>query len=169
MFCESGITDLVGILENYNVTMNFKHCTNFNYIAQNSKITHFPNIDFNRNARPLGSAFSNAQKLVSVSFSNIHTNSTWDRAFEGCYALTDISFGGVIGNSISLSSSPLNKESITSLINALSSTSTSRTATLKKTAVNSAFETAEGLKDGSTSQEWLELIGTKSNWTISLV
>lgn len=63
----------------------------------------------------------------------------------------------------------LSKPSITSIINCLSTTTSGLTVTLSKTAVNNAFETSEGVADGSTSQEWLNLVATKTNWTISLV
>ena len=66
-------------------------------------------------------------------------------------------------------STELSKESIISIINALSDTTTALTVTLSKTAVNNAFETAKGNADGSTSEEWAALIATKQNWTISLV
>ena len=55
------------------------------------------------------------------------------------------------------------------VITALSSTATGKTLTLKKTAVENAFETSEGAADGSTSDEWTTLLGAKTNWTISLV
>lgn len=62
----------------------------------------------------------------------------------------------------------LNKKSIISIINALSGTTSGISVTLNRNAVNKAFETSSGANDGSTSQEWLNLIATKSNWTISL-
>lgn len=62
----------------------------------------------------------------------------------------------------------LNKKSITSIINALSLTTTNLTISLSKESVNRAFETTKGALDGSTSSEWASLIETKSNWTISL-
>ena len=55
------------------------------------------------------------------------------------------------------------------VIAALKSDATGKTLTLKKTAVENAFETSEGAADGSTSDEWTTLLGTKTNWTISLV
>lgn len=76
-----------------------------------------------------------------------------------------ISFGGFDIHD----SKQLTKSSITSIINALSSTTTGLTVTISLTAVNTAFETSEGLADGSTSEEWLALAATKSNWTISLI
>ena len=98
--------------------------------------------------------------------SQIYTN-----AFIGCVNLTNIVIDGTIGgNDFSVKDSPLlSKASITSIVNALSTTTTDLTVTLSLTAVNNAFETSTGLADGLTSQEWLDLVATKSNWTISLV
>ena len=58
-------------------------------------------------------------------------------------------------------STKLNKESITSVINRLSSGANGLTVTLSLTAVNNAFE---GGRDGT---EWQTLIATKPNWTIA--
>lgn len=86
-------------------------------------------------------------------------------------AMTTIRFtdDSVIAASISFNHSPLTKESITNIINTLSLNVTGCTVTFKKSAVDTAFETAEGLGDGSTSAEWLALIATKPNWTVTLV
>ena len=56
-------------------------------------------------------------------------------------------------------STSLNKTSITSIINALSTTATGKSVTLSKAAVNKAF----------TTDEWKALTDTRTNWTISLV
>ncbi len=66
----------------------------------------------------------------------------------------------------------LTKASIEGIINALSADASAKTLTLPKTAVDNAFETATGAKDGSTSAEWDALGGTSrpcQNWTVSLV
>lgn len=62
----------------------------------------------------------------------------------------------------------LTHDSIVNIVNAFSSALTGLTVTLSLTAVNNAFETASGLADGSTSEEWLALVATKPNVTISL-
>lgn len=90
-------------------------------------------------------------------------------AFDGLSALTEITFGGTIYMSISFAKSPLIKASIISAMSHLADDVSGMTATFSKTAVDTAFETEEGLADGSTSTEWATLIATKSNWTISLV
>jgi hypothetical protein len=60
-------------------------------------------------------------------------------------------------------STKLSKASITSVVNALSSTTSGLSVTFSKTAVNNAFS------GGSTGAEWTALANTKSNWTINLV
>ena len=65
---------------------------------------------------------------------------------------------GVISHSISFEILTLSKENIKSIINALSSTATDQTITLKRCA-----------KELFTDEEWAELIATKPNWTFSLV
>ncbi len=107
-------------------------------------------------------------RKIILQTNNMSSN-CFSNAFYGCSSLENIVFEGEIRYSISFAQSPLTKESIISIVNALSSTTTGLTATFNKTAVNTAFETSEGAADGSTSEEWLNLIATKSNWTITLV
>jgi hypothetical protein len=83
---------------------------------------------------------------------------------------------GTIGqNGFSLKAPKLSHESIVSIVNALSSTTTNLSITLSLNAVNKAFETSEGANDGSTSAEWLSLIAPKTDttqqyyWIISLI
>ena len=91
--------------------------------------------------------------------------------FTNCFQLQNLTIEGIIGqNGFNVQwSTKLSKASITSIINALSETTSGLTVTLSKTAVNNAFETSAGAADGSTSEEWTTLEGTKTNWTISLV
>lgn len=87
-------------------------------------------------------------------------STTFPHAFDRCPALENITIEGTIGNDISFSDSALlTKSSITSVINALSDTEVGKTATFSQVAKESAF----------TAEEWATLIGTKPNWTISLV
>lgn len=76
-----------------------------------------------------------------------------------CAELVNVTFEGVIGANMDVkASTKLSKASITSIINALSSSASGLTLTLSKTAKEAAF----------TADEWSTLIATKSNWTISL-
>lgn len=76
-----------------------------------------------------------------------------------CSVLTDLIFtdDSIIAVSISLKDSPLNKTSITSVVNALSATATGKTATFKQTAIDAAF----------TTEEWETLKATKPNWAFA--
>lgn len=85
-------------------------------------------------------------------------------AFGYCSQLTNLTFatGSTIAASINLQwSTNLDKESLISVINALSTTTSGLTVTLSQTAVETAF-------GSTTSSEWTTLIGTRSNWTIAL-
>ena len=104
--------------------------------------------------------FDNSGALVTiseliVSESTVFTTTT----FRWCGRLANLKITGTVGTTLNLQYSPLSKASIESVINALSDTVEGKTLTLKATAKTAAF----------TDDEWAALIGTKPNWTISLV
>lgn len=101
------------------------------------------------------------------------SDKTYDSSFIGCINLKHLRWiDSEIGQQprvFDLSACTLlEAESIRNTISVLSDTASGSTIKFSLTAVNNAFETAEGLADGSTSAEWLDLIATKPNWTISL-
>jgi hypothetical protein len=108
-----------------------------------------------------GSTFENCRKLKRIAKMTVEETSTYSGTFIRCEALEELTIAGTIGrNGFDVHwSTKLNKASITSIINALSTTTSGLTVTLSKTAVNNAF----------TTDEWNALIDTKKNWTISLV
>jgi hypothetical protein len=83
--------------------------------------------------------------------------------FRSSGELIDVVFEGRIatGNLNMSGCTKLSKASIYSVVNALSTTTSGLTVTLSKTAVTSAF-------GSTTSEEWLNLVATRSNWTIAL-
>ncbi len=89
-------------------------------------------------------------------------NCIWNNAFD-YHEVTELNLldGTVIGtNGFNVQRAiGLPKESIISIINALSTTTSGLAVTLSKTAVNNAF----------TDDEWGVLISTKPNWNISLI
>lgn len=94
---------------------------------------------------------------------------TCNLAFDACPALENIVIEGVFNQSVDFkSSAKLTKDSTVSIMNSLSTEVSGKTASFSKNAVNNAFETATGLADGVSSEEWLALVAAKSNWTISL-
>ena len=108
----------------------------------------------------------------------LRNNTKFNATFNGCSSLENIVIEGVVSNDIDFTPcSKLTKASITSILNALSSTVSDKTLTLSKKAVDTAFQELDKADDGSInwympgseSSEWAELIATKSNWTISLV
>lgn len=124
----------------------------------------------NSSITTFGSVFGWCYRLISVDKMIVGENAQFANAFTDCRDLESITFEGTIGYSIAFpNSSKLNKASILSVFNALSSTKTGQSLTLHTTAVNNAFETSAGTADGSTSTEWTNLVASKSNWTISLV
>jgi hypothetical protein len=108
-----------------------------------------------------GQAFANAKNIKRIPklIFNGCTNVT--NMFQGCSNLEELYCEGTLDiTGLNLKdSTKLNKASITSVINALSTTTSGLTITFSKTAKEAAF----------TADEWAALIATRKNWTISLV
>lgn len=121
--------------------------------------------------RAMSSAFANSKIETIPKFVVLETN-TFGNTFQKCEALKNITIEGVVANNISFAdSSLLSRESIVSVIDHLSDTASGKTVTLSKTAVDKACAEAElsDLINSTNSAWWAWLIGTKPNWTISLV
>ena len=173
MFRLSGISgDLVEILNNLGVTLDFSKTANFAETFSNCyNLTRVGVIDISK-ATYATNMFTQCTNLKTID-KLIVSESTVLSAFPGAVrALENLTIEGTIGKSgMNLSYAvKLNKASIISVINALSATTSGLSITLSKTAVDDAFydEDGEGAI-GSESLEWATLIGTKSNWTISLM
>lgn len=112
----------------------------------------------------LSSTFSGCTNLKKCMPINCDMVYAFTNAFNNCTALEELTLSGTYNSRtkdpLDLHwSTKLNKASITSVINALSTTTSGLSVTFSQTAVNNAF----------TSDEWSALIATKQNWTISLV
>lgn len=117
----------------------------------------------NSSLTTFGSVFGWCHKLISVEKMIVGAGAQFANAFTGCYDLVSIAFEGTIGYSISFADSgKLNKASILSIFNALSSTKSGQTLTLSAASVTNAF-------GSTTATEWTNLVATKTNWTISLI
>lgn len=161
------------------IVFDFSKCKNFSFTFAVSPFSELNVIDVS-NATSLAYAFYGGYWTYSLrdmlGLRRIERlicseNTTFDNtSFQYSSAFTYIGFEGVIAkNGLNVSwSTKLDKESHVKLVNTLSSTTSGLSVTVSQTAVNKAFETSEGANDGSTSQEWLNLIATKNNWTISL-
>ena len=167
-YCASPIIeDLEKWLVNLGVTLDFSQCTNINRVFYiSSSFTALPEIDTTGTTelKALFYGCTGLRRIAKLKIRNDGTTSfsadvSWERTFFNCVSLEDLTIEGTIGNSVSFEWCPLTKASITSVVNALSATTAGKTLSLKKSAKEAAF----------TSAEWDALISTKSNWTISLV
>lgn len=166
MFTNTYIVDLAGIIKERGIVFDTSMAKSLRYTFSNSgRLKTVPVVD-TRSATDTVYLFAYSQVLESVEKIILKEDgsNTFDYWFNGCTKLANVTFEGVIGQNLNISyTKVLSHGSIVSIISALSTETTDKTVTLSKTAVNNAFE------GGSTGSEWLDLIATKSNWTISLV
>lgn len=161
--------DLVALLEELGITLDFSQCTIFNSLLQSARMSRVGIIDISKatNVQQFmgwNTYIKTIDKLI-VS----ETTPFVSTSFQDARELTNITIEGTIGSNITLAqSTKLSHDSIVSIISALSPNKSGLTLTLSKTAVNNAFETSTSAADGSSSAEWLALVATKNNWTISL-
>ena len=169
VFQYTQITDLADKLEALGIAFDTSSVENCSFFFQGSCIKHIPTVDI-RNAINIAYMFGSDAKVETIDKLIVSETTPFvATTFNTANSLKNITFEGVIGTSIDFQWSPLTAASIESVITHLSDTATGKTATFNLSAVNTAFETAEGLADGSSSQVWLDLVATKPNWTISLV
>jgi hypothetical protein len=168
LFKDCAITDLVARLKECNVTLDFSETNSYYFAFTNCTVlTHVGEIylkhsNFTVSATGTSQMFDYCLVLHTIDKIIVNNEGTvffHNLMFGHCPALKNITFEGVIGQNIDFQYSPLSKASIENIIGCLSSTATGKTLTLKKTAKEAAF----------TADEWAALIGTKTNWTFSLV
>lgn len=164
---ENTIKDLKSYLKKIGIKLDTSKCTNLTEMFYTNKaFTHIPIVSA-ESSTALTAVFYNATSLIEIEKLILKEDGTntfaetqsWNYPFGICSSLRHIVIEGVIGNTVTFQWSPLTKESITSVINALSPTVTGKTLTLNKSAKEAAF----------TADEWSALIATKTNWTFSLV
>ena len=170
-FCNYGNASIIDFRP-YKHLFDFSSITNAAYLFDNAWVDYIE-ADLS-NATTLTNAFEegyNPGKKTHLTLKISEKATSLSGAFLYLSKLTDLTFmeGSVIAASIDLKDSPLNKASFESVMRALSTATTGKTITVKKTAVNKAYETSEGADDGSTSAEWLDWAVGRPNWTISLV
>ena len=156
-------------LEECGVRLDTSKCSSLINSFAYTSMTEIPTIDLSGITASNGTQgmFSNGwdnliaiEKIIVAETTPFNNNT-----FQYDRGLINVIFEGVIGqNGLDLHwSNKLSHDSLMSIINCLSKTTSGLTVTLSKEAVNNAFD------GGSTGAEWLALIATKSNWTISLV
>lgn len=162
LFFSSAISNIKASLESADVTLDTSNCTSLNRTFYGAATSALPPIDASA-VSAMDNTFTTCKKLVEVDIV-VNESVSYKDTFFACYALENLTIYGTIGqNGLNLQdSTKLSKASITSIINALSTTTSGLSVTLSKTAVEAAF-------GSTTATEWTTLIGTKSNWTINLV
>lgn len=170
MFHSNRLANIKQTLESLNVKFDTSECITFTQAFQGSSTAELPRIDLTNAITDVSMSYS----FQGGKFLELHLivseATRYSNSFNNLGLLSKFMVEGVIGqNGLNLRWSPLDKPSLTSIINALSTTTTGLTVTLRLDAVNTAFETSPGAADGSTSDEWLALAATKPNWTISLI
>lgn len=165
------ITDLVDLLKKRKVILDTSKCTNLQYFVGGSSITRIGVVDA-RQVYAFYYPFNGATKLVEIEKFILKSNGgqTFSGCFDNCESLEKMIVEGVIGKAgFNVRwSTKLNKASITSIFNALSSTTTGLSVTVSKTAVNNAF--GINVDDETTYPEGSEyyiLRHSKDNWTIN--
>ena len=147
-------------LSQFNI--DFSKCTNLTSTFQNAHLISTGFVDCS-SAGNLKDTFNcnNWGGLQKIHVKVIETN-TFSSTFAYNYDTTEIIFSDdsvIAANGLNVQwSTKLSKESIISIINALSPNTSGLTVTISKTAKQNAF----------TDEEWATLIATKPNWTISL-
>jgi hypothetical protein len=152
--------DLAQHLENCGVKLDFSKSYSAGSAFAYSYFTRIGEITLNIN-RSYINMFNGCSKLKVIDKITVADGADLRNAFNDCTSLESVIFDGIINkNGYNLQwSTKLSKASITSIINALSTTTTGLTITFSKTAKEAAF----------TDEEWAALIATRTNWTISLV
>lgn len=123
-----------------------------------------------KNAYSFYGTFGYDSKLHTIECIYPDKDTLFYNAFTACNRLVYLGVNGTIGkNGFDVKDCKiLSRESIESIMTALSTTTSGLTVTFSKEAVDKAFETTAGANDGSTSPEWLALEATRPNWTKAL-
>lgn len=155
--------DLAKIFEDCGVELDTSGCTAIINLLYYSSVSRVPKISAVGCTSTLTGVFAHCLHLETIDKFVLKADgsNTFQNTFQNNYELKNIVIEGVIGqNGFNVQwSTKLSKDSIISIINALSATTSSLTVTLSETAVNNAF----------SEEEWDALVESKVNWTISLV
>ena len=173
LFGFAAITDLVELLEKQGIVLDTSKASGlFGEMFANSSVTRIPTLDLTNANISNGTTnmFANCNRLKTIDKIIMSENTITYSMFNGVTALENVIFEGVIGYTIDFKSVPLSKDSIISIVNALSATKTGQTLTLKKSAVNNAFSI--NVDDETTypvGSEYHTLRHSKDNWTFSYI
>lgn len=181
-FSSNYITDFKQRLIDCGVTLDTSGVTGGNYMFCFCPfLTRFPTISLVGLASDVKYMFADNVAMTEIEKIILKDDgsTTFGMWFQNCKALTTIAFEGTIGNDISFQySTGLTQVSIESIINHLSDTTSDKTLTLSKKAVDTAFVfywtdvndvVNEVLGSAEDNPYWPQLRDSKPNWTITLV
>ena len=166
LFRETNIKNIKACLERQGVRLDLSKATSVDSVLLRSATTHLPVLDVSGITKhPISfcEALSNLEYVEKIILPNSYSDApkeTW--LLWKCYKLQHVRIEGLIDFPLNLQHSTLlSKESIVSIFNCLSTTTSGTVLTLSQTAVTNAF-------GSTTADEWTALIATKTNWTINL-
>lgn len=172
LFRDIKVVDLEGTLQRCGVILDTSQATSMNVAFASIYLQTLPTIDMTSVTGVVSNANLAVQGRVHTIRKIICVESTpWSgSSFSAASGLINLEIEGIIGQSgLDLHwSKKLSKASITSVINALSTTTSGLSITLSKTAVDTAFDInvdeATTYPEGS---EYYVLRHSKDNWTIN--
>ena len=164
--------DLKVIEERQGMKFDFSECTNPQYLFDGAEIEVLNVVDLsnaNASVTVLYFIFANSKIKWIEKLIVSENTSKFDTSFYKAHNLTHCIFEGVLNkNGLAIYDyNKLDKESITSIINILSDDTEGLSVYTNRNVIIEAFETSEGANDGIDSEEWLALVASKPNWTIS--
>ena len=148
-YWNKGTLDLVELCSELGIEIDFSRSTNvMNLFSSNTVLTRVGTID-TRKAPNINATFQYCSALHTIEKLILKDDGTTAfniETFRNCSALINLTIEGVIGlaNYNMQWSTQLSADSIDSVINALSSTTSGLTVTLSKTAVDAACKVREG-------------------------
>ena len=158
-------------LSKHGVKFDLSKCTSAGSCFNYSALGDLPELDLRALSKIPLMFYSCSSKVIDKIILKSDGSQTFENPFNSCTSLEEVRFEGVIGqNGLNFkSATKLSADSIESIINALSATTSGLSITLSKTAVDAACKEMEGDGWDSTNSMWFPwLTGTKPNWTISL-
>lgn len=163
MFQSATIKNLKQILIDCGVTMDLSKASPLTQVFQSNSITMLPKVDMS-SCKDGNTYTFYSSSLKSIDELVVTENVVFDSTTLGnASSLTNLKISGVIGKSLSLSSSPLSVESAKSVINALKNyAGTSNNLKYKltlKPAVWTALNNAEAPPSGNTWQLYVNSLG----------
>ena len=161
LFYFNNVQDLDAAIKNAGIKLDLGKCKKLDSIFLNYTGKIIPSINTESCNVDDTNLFAYAESLTTIKKLVVKNDGTQNFRgwFTRCKSLLNIVIEGVIGQNFDIKDSPLTKESIESIVNALSTTATGKTVSISKSAKESSF----------TEDEWNALISTKTNWTFSLI